>query len=174
MTNSNLLCDSSAAVTFSLPDLSPCTLGYYTEDDIECIVSLESGASPYPWSRQNIISSLASSHHCLGVRCDGAWIAHAIISLAADEAELLIVSVDKTYQGRGVGNAFLSALCRRLLPFARELFLEVRASNQVAIHLYDSLGFNQMGVRPNYYPSKCGREDALMFGLRLADDTQYE
>ena len=53
---------------------------------------------------------------------------------------------------------------------ARQMFLEVRESNQVAIQMYLNRGFNEIGRRQNYYPTKAGREDALVYGLQLRFD----
>ena len=50
---------------------------------------------------------------------------------------------------------------------ADALFLEVRPSNVVAMHLYDSLGFSEVGVRRDYYPSHLGNEDARVLVLDL-------
>jgi [ribosomal protein S18]-alanine N-acetyltransferase len=47
------------------------------------------------------------------------------------------------------------------------MFLEVRASNEVAIALYESMGFCEMSIRRGYYPAKNGREDAVLMGLAL-------
>jgi len=47
------------------------------------------------------------------------------------------------------------------------LWLEVRASNQQAIALYQFLGFNEVSIRRNYYPTKEGREDAIIMALPL-------
>jgi ribosomal-protein-alanine N-acetyltransferase len=47
------------------------------------------------------------------------------------------------------------------------VFLEVRASNQSARALYESAGFNEMGLRRNYYPDASGREDAVLMGKEL-------
>jgi len=43
----------------------------------------------------------------------------------------------------------------------------VRASNQAAIQLYESLEFNQVSLRRNYYPTATGREDAIIMALTL-------
>ena len=40
------------------------------------------------------------------------------------------------------------------------LFLEVRASNEDAIRLYEKSGFIKTGVRKNYYENK---EDAILY-----------
>jgi ribosomal-protein-alanine N-acetyltransferase len=45
--------------------------------------------------------------------------------------------------------------------------LEVRPSNVAAVALYEKMGFNEIGVRRNYYPAGEGREDALLLALSL-------
>ena len=42
-----------------------------------------------------------------------------------------------------------------------------RSSNLVAYQLYEKLGFNEVGVRENYYPAYVGREDALILAKEL-------
>jgi len=37
----------------------------------------------------------------------------------------------------------------------------------VAYQLYEKLGFNEVGVRENYYPAYVGREDALVLAKEL-------
>jgi ribosomal-protein-alanine N-acetyltransferase len=48
-----------------------------------------------------------------------------------------------------------------------EAFLEVRPSNAIALALYQSLGFAQIGTRRGYYQAVGGREDAAVLRLRL-------
>jgi ribosomal-protein-alanine N-acetyltransferase len=47
------------------------------------------------------------------------------------------------------------------------IYLEVRPSNVGARHLYRTVGFQQIAIRPEYYPAMHGREDALFLGLTL-------
>ena len=47
------------------------------------------------------------------------------------------------------------------------VYLEVRPSNLAARHLYRRSGFQQIAIRPEYYPALVGREDALFLGLSL-------
>jgi ribosomal protein S18 acetylase RimI-like enzyme len=49
-------------------------------------------------------------------------------------------------------------------------FLEVRESNHGAIALYHSEGFNESGMRKNYYPAENGREHAILMSLDLSFD----
>lgn len=174
ITSINLL-DHLESPTITLNNGMLCSLGYYQSSDLTSITTLEAGASNHGWASENIASSLSSSHHCLGLTYEGEWIAHGVFSLAADEAELLILSVAKEWQGKGVATAFLSAIFPCLAHYAREVFLEVRESNSAAIRLYDQLGFNQLGVRSNYYPVISGqssgkKENALIFGLNIFVD----
>ena len=50
---------------------------------------------------------------------------------------------------------------------AQTMFLEVRPSNLIAYKLYETLGFNEVGIRENYYPAFTGREDALVLAIEL-------
>ena len=49
----------------------------------------------------------------------------------------------------------------------QDVFLEVRPSNTVAIQLYESMGFERIGLRKGYYQAVGGREDALVYKLTL-------
>ena len=37
--------------------------------------------------------------------------------------------------------------------------------------LYESLGFQHIGTRRDYYPAELGREDAFVFGLKMVEST---
>jgi ribosomal-protein-alanine N-acetyltransferase len=47
------------------------------------------------------------------------------------------------------------------------IYLEVRPSNIAALRLYERFGFQQLGIRRDYYPAVTGREDALFLGLNI-------
>jgi ribosomal-protein-alanine N-acetyltransferase len=76
--------------------------------------------------------------------------------------------VAQNYRCRGIGTQLLE----HLLEFARglgvgDVFLEVRPSNTVAIRLYQSHGFSQIGMRRGYYQAQDGREDAVVLRRTL-------
>jgi ribosomal-protein-alanine N-acetyltransferase len=48
-----------------------------------------------------------------------------------------------------------------------DAFLEVRPSNTAAIRLYQTMGFEPIGVRRGYYQAVGGREDATVLRLEL-------
>ena len=74
------------------------------------------------------------------------------ISICFDEATLNNIVVKKSCRGRGIGGELLESLidiCGDLN--AKTLTLEVDASNEPAIHLYEKFGFKNLGIRKKYY-----------------------
>jgi len=99
---------------------------------------------------------------------EGVIAGYGVLSVAAGEAHVLNVCIGPAHRGLGLGRLLL----RRLLDIARwngagRVFLEVRPSNPVAQSLYRSIGFDEIGRRPKYYPAKDGREDAIVMALDL-------
>ena len=72
------------------------------------------------------------------------------------EIEVTNIAVLKAYQGRGYASQLMKYLEERSEP----IFLEVRASNQVAQALYRKFGFESLGIRKNYYHEP--QEDAVI------------
>jgi [ribosomal protein S18]-alanine N-acetyltransferase len=142
------------------------------QEDLAAVVAIEHQVAPLGWNLKNFTDSLAQHHSCW-VSCQQQQITgYAILTLVADEASLLNLAIAPAWQRRGVGRELL----RHTIAIARErhaseLFLEVRASNQAAINLYETIGFNQIGRRRHYYPLPAGhphgREDALLYALTL-------
>lgn len=86
------------------------------------------------------------------------------------EAELWIVAVTPTHRRKGIGRVLLEQAFRILVEAGvRKLFLEVRESNLAALELYQSLGFQQLACRKDYYQNP--RENALVF-VRSFDHCQ--
>jgi [ribosomal protein S18]-alanine N-acetyltransferase len=80
---------------------------------------------------------------------------------AADEFEILNLAVGRACRRRGVATKLVTtALKDAQFAGAKKTFLEVRASNEVAIALYMRLGFRVCGRRRNYYRSPT--EDAVL------------
>ena len=136
--------------------------------DLDQIFDIEQRAYPLPWTRSMIEKSLGKDD-CLGLRFDGALVAYAFVSYVLDEAHLLNICVDPRHTRKGFGRGLLRFLIDRAIKRSvSTFFLEVRASNIQAIDLYFSEGFNEVGVRPNYYPASQGREDAVLMTLELS------
>ncbi|MGL4414465.1 ribosomal protein S18-alanine N-acetyltransferase [Roseinatronobacter monicus] len=91
--------------------------------------------------------------------------AFALFRVAADEAELLTLATAPTARRQGLARKLLQdGLARARSLGAAQCFLEVAASNDAAILLYQTSGFAQVGLRKAYYRIS-GRApvDALVF-----------
>ena len=73
-----------------------------------------------------------------------------------DEIEITNLAVAKAYQSQGVA----SMLLKQLLSHDGTFFLEVRASNQTARHLYEKNGFDPYFIRQDYYQNP--KEHAIL------------
>lgn len=139
--------------------------------DLSTVLKVERSAYPIPWSESVFETSLAGSDECWLLEFQGVQCGHAVISNVLDEVHLLNICISPAYGRRGLGRVLLRHLISRAINRkASVFFLEVRASNASAIELYFSEGFNEVGVRPNYYPGQSGREDALLMTLELSVD----
>ena len=122
----------------------------------------------HPWTEGIFRDCLRNGQECWLLMSSNLNVGHGILSIAAGESHLLNVCVHPDFQGHGFGRIIVEhVLARARAGEASTIFLEVRPSNVAACELYDKLGFNEVGIRENYYPSKVGREDALVLAKEL-------
>ncbi len=139
-----------------------------TASDLDAIMAIERVNFPFPWTEGNFKDSMNSGYMCLVMEQGKQLIGYAVLMMVLDEAHLLNISVAQSHQGQGWGRYLLV----QMMEMGREkgglnMFLEVRPSNHSALGLYESMGFNEMGIRPGYYPAHNGREDAVLMGMAL-------
>lgn len=136
--------------------------------DLDTVMRIELVIYPFPWSLGNFRDSLNTGYSCWVFELDGRIAGYTVMMLVLDEAHLLNLSVAKEAQGQGYGDMLLSFIMDKAREHgALNMFLEVRVSNKVAISLYEKKGFNEMAIRPRYYPAENGREDAMLMGAAL-------
>ena len=141
-----------------------------SDNDLDAVCELEARAYQFPWSRA-IISGCRSVQYRIWLGELVGQLRHvsqAFLSITLDEAHILNLAVEPHLRDRGLGSQTLRFLVEDARgQGARQIFLEVRASNQPAIQMYLNQGFNEIGRRRHYYPTKDGREDALILGMEL-------
>ena len=136
--------------------------------DIEKIVLIEADCHISPWSKKNFLDSIGAGNLFQVLKEDESIIGYYIASFAADECELLNITVNKHFHKQGFGKIIISHLVKNCLERkVSNLFLEVRRSNKNAILLYEKKGFNEVGIRPNYYKALKGKEDAVLMAKSL-------
>lgn len=142
-----------------------------TELDIPAVMRIEKTIYYHPWTEGIFKDCIQVGYDCW-VLLDRQLQAYGVMSIAVGEAHLLNVSVAIAFQNSGIG----TRLVKRLLAIALEknantAFLEVRPSNAAAIHLYQKLGFVEVGIRKDYYPARGGREDAVIYAKNIFKET---
>jgi ribosomal-protein-alanine N-acetyltransferase len=136
--------------------------------DLPDVLRNERRGYTHPWTEGIFRDCLRNGQECWLLMCSDQNVGHGILSVAAGESHLLNVCVHPDFQGHGFGRILVEHLLERARTGeASTIFLEVRPSNVAACELYDKLGFNEVGLRENYYPSNIGREDALVLAKEL-------
>ncbi len=135
--------------------------------DLSQIVTIEKASYSFPWGEDIFRDCLNMRYQCWVCELGDEILGYGILSMAVGEAHILNLCVSPAEQKQGIGRKLLEHLIAVARTEAETMFLEVRPTNIHAIALYDSLGFNEIGVRKGYYQSEMGREDALMFALEL-------
>jgi ribosomal-protein-alanine N-acetyltransferase len=136
--------------------------------DLAEVAHIERSLYAFPWSIGNFRDSLSAGYDCWTVAHGENVIGYAVLMIALDEAHLLNFAVTAQWQGQGIGRGFLGHLVEVARAAGCDIvYLEVRPSNLAARHLYRTSGFQQIAIRPDYYPALSGREDALFLGLTL-------
>lgn len=140
-----------------------------TPDDLAIAYQIEQASHAFPWTEKTLASNQGDRYLNFKLSVDQKMVGFAITQIVLDEATLFNLAIDPHYQRRGYGRLLLEHVIDQLATRnIVTLWLEVRASNARAITLYESLGFNEVSVRRNYYPGANGREDAIMMALPMA------
>lgn len=149
--------------------LAPWRVRALRASDVSAVMAIEREIYPFPWTAGNFTDSLAAGYDAWVLEADAGLIGYAVVMWIPDEVHLLNLSVAAAWQGQGVGRRLLGWLCEEAAQRgAHAMFLEVRPSNDRARSLYETSGFETVGLRKRYYPSyNDTREDALVMRLPL-------
>jgi [ribosomal protein S18]-alanine N-acetyltransferase len=132
-----------------------------TYSDLPQVIAIERRAFPTPWSLAMFVLELSKpSGVCLAASRDGRLVGYLVCSRYDRVWHLMNVAIDPAQRRRGTATALLDRLFEGVDSEDAQFTLEVRASNGVAIELYERFGFRAAGVRRRYYQDN--GEDALI------------
>src|SRR6478752_8536549 len=138
------------------------------ESDTGLVIAIERASYQFPWSEGIFRDCLRVGYVCRVAMADNEVVGYGVMSVGAGEAHILNLCINAHFRCRGVGRRMLDYLVDRARAAGMsEAFLEVRPSNTAAIRLYQSMGFEQVGIRRGYYQAVGGREDASVLKLTL-------
>lgn len=131
------------------------------------IAQLEKLCFSDPWSEKSIETELSCRLSCWLVALEeDTLIGYVGSQTVIDESDMMNLAVHPDHRRQGVAEKLVKALENALKDRgSKALTLEVRASNAPAIALYEKIGFQQVGLRKNYYRNP--REDARILRKAL-------
>lgn len=132
------------------------------ERDIPQVAELERLCFSTPWSEHSLRESLARPEYLFLVEeTDGKVTAYGGLLKVMEEGDVTNIAVHPEYQRKGSGTRVTEALLEEGRKCGMIVFtLEVRVSNQAAIHVYEKLGFHSVGIRKGFYDAP--KEDAMI------------
>jgi ribosomal-protein-alanine N-acetyltransferase len=140
------------------------------EDHLAEVEAIERSSFPYPWSRGIFEAEARNvsgfSHPFVLAANDGRVAGYLCTWNISNELYVNNIAVAPELRGRGLGRALLEFAEEQARAWGcRVMILEVRASNDAAVHLYEKFGFSVRGVRRRYYEDT--GEDAVVMTKAL-------
>ena len=137
-----------------------------TENYVDQVCILEEEAFSMPWHRESFLEMIENENACylVGIVNDTVVASCGLRNIVGD-GEITNVVTAANMRGNGMAEKMLLKLMEQGIQMGVEAFtLEVRKSNEAAIHLYEKLGFVTEGIRKNFYEEPI--EDALIMWKR--------
>ncbi|MEN9218506.1 MAG: ribosomal protein S18-alanine N-acetyltransferase [Gloeomargarita sp. DG_2_bins_126] len=148
-------------------------LRHLTPQDLAAVIALDRLALGGWWSAAQYQEELHRSNTLfVGLELDLHLIAMGAAWFILDEAHIVLLAVHPAHRGKGWGRRTLTYLLAQIPPNIHHATLEVRSQNQIALNLYQSLGFQILGRRPHYYQNP--PDDALILWRREPDISPAE
>ena len=138
------------------------TIESMTVDDIAQVAEIERQIFSIPWSEKAFRDSMESDNTIYIVAKENDNVAgYAGMYLSFEEGNITNVAVNPLSRRKGSGEKIVRDILNRAYEKGvRDVFLEVRETNSVAIALYEKIGFKEEGIRKNFYDKP--RENALI------------
>ncbi len=137
-----------------------------TMDDYEKIKdSLETEFDDF-WNSNILKSELENENSRYFVAVEnGKILGFAGFIIMPDDIEITNIVTRKLNRGHGIGKMLLETIMDEAKAYGKNaISLEVNAKNIIALNLYDSFGFEKVGLRTNYYK---GTDDAIIMTKQL-------
>lgn len=142
---------------------------YMQHDDVSIVADIEKRVQTHPWTLKQFQESV-DSYSSTVIEVNQKVVGFCILQSVVDEANLLLMAIDPSMQGKGLGFELLDQSISLLKNDPVQIFLEVRESNAAAIALYEKSGFHQIDLRRNYYPMADGGKEHAVIMVKMCSD----
>ena len=133
-----------------------------TTEDCAQVAAIETMSFSMPWSLHAFTESVGNPNYRFLVAEEaGEILGYCGFVYVLDEAEIPNVCVSEEARRKGIGQALMENLIETATALGIvTLHLEVRQSNEAAKNLYRRMGFEEIGIRKNFYDLP--KEDAIL------------
>jgi [ribosomal protein S18]-alanine N-acetyltransferase len=141
------------------------------EADLDRVVAIEQAAYSHPWTLGNFKDALKAGNAAFKLMAGDSLVGYLVAMQVIDEVHLLNITVAPDFQRQGWARCLMQWLqLWSQQQGALHLWLEVRQSNERALKLYQAFGFQQVGLRKDYYPaSRTAREAAVVMRMAISE-----
>ncbi len=123
-------------------------------------------SEPYiTWSKRQFVESYDSVYVLLSGNKE--IVGFTVILENPPDAEIHNLFICNELRGRGLGKILFKQAIQMLSAEVENLYLEVSEDNNIAIALYKSLGFEEIGARKNYYRKGSTASNAIIMHLLI-------
>lgn len=137
------------------------------DHDLQAAFTISKNSFSDYWSKEALQGAFESENYsCVIAQYEGKLIGYALAQTILNEAEIVSVVMEERYRRCGIAFCILEKLQELLKEKGiTYLVLEVRVSNESAIHLYEKFGFRNIGIRKDFYTHPL--EDAYVMTKEL-------
>jgi [ribosomal protein S18]-alanine N-acetyltransferase len=135
------------------------------EEHLPGVLAIEKQSNTAPWSERSFRNELVHEHGIFLVAlAGGGVVGYGGVWLVIDEAHITNIAIDPVHRRQGIGRRLMLELLKRAKEKGMTCStLEVRASNESAIRMYEGLGYKVTATRKGYYPDN--KEDAVVMWM---------
>lgn len=137
--------------------------------DVESVYDIELSAHKAPWTKAILQDCILVGYDCYVLEIDSQIIGYIICRLTDEYCHILNIGIAPRHQSKGWGKQLLQYMIDsiRTIKQIKTVMLEVRPSNVSALHLYFSMGFQQVAIKKDYYKDPLDVEDAIVLEKNL-------
>ena len=117
------------------------------------------------WSKRQFVESYDNVYAL--VSGNNEIVGFTVILETPPDAEIHNLFICNELRGRGLGKFLLKQAIQMMSAAVENLYLEVSEANNIAIALYKSLGFEEIGARKNYYRKGSTASNAIIMHLLI-------
>jgi len=135
--------------------------------DIPAVMEIEASLYSEPWDTQLFMDAISAKDKSVFAAVEtGVLAGYVVFERVLDEGHVTNIAVSKPYQRWGIASSLISYVIELAKSEKlKEIFLEVRETNEAARKLYSKFGFSEIGRRKAYYHKT--NEDALLYKLDI-------